>query len=321
MSLQLDLYKKLYLCRAAEDGIIKHYGEDEMRTAMHMSYGQEIIPVGVCHALSDEDQVFGTHRSHALYLAKSGNLVKFFSEMYGKTTGIVNGKAGSMHLSDPSKGFLGASSIVASTIPVSIGSAFANKYKKNGCISVPFFGDGATNEGDFWESINIATALKLPVLFILEDNGLSVHTTKSGRQGYKDILSVMRKFDFCSVNDIDTIERPDVEQVYFATKEAKERILNTGKPAFMRIIVERELEHVGIKSDYEIGYRKKPEEYMNAVDFYRLVMISKSTGSDSVFLNLLNAERGINLRIEEAIQIAKTAPFSDTDELYRGVFA
>ena len=141
LNLNLELYKKLYLIRRAEERIRQHYMEDEMKTPMHMSMGEEAIAVGVCHALKAEDQVFGSYRSHAIYLAKTQNTDDFFAEMYGKDTALLKGKGGSMHMCAPDSGFMGTSAIVASIIPVAVGAAFANKQKGNGKLVAVFFGD------------------------------------------------------------------------------------------------------------------------------------------------------------------------------------
>ena len=114
--------------------IQKHYAEDEMKTPMHMSMGEEAIVVGVLEAVGKKSQVFGTYRTHALYLARTMETDRFFAEMYGKETGVSRGKAGSMHLSEPEAGMMMASAVVGTTIPVAVGAAFANAYQKNGKI-------------------------------------------------------------------------------------------------------------------------------------------------------------------------------------------
>ena len=129
--LNLALYKKLYLIRKSEEEICDRYMQDEMKTPMHMSMGEEAIVSGICHALSQQDRVLGTYRTHALYLAKTGETDQFFAEMYGKSTGMIRGKGGSMHLIAPDAGLISTSAIVATGIPVGVGASFANKVKKN----------------------------------------------------------------------------------------------------------------------------------------------------------------------------------------------
>ena len=144
-------------------------------------------PSGACAALRPEDMVFGSYRSHAFYLAKGGDLRQMFAELYGKATGCCGGKAGSMHLAAPEVGFMGASAIVASTIPHAVGAALAAKRRRTGQVIVTVFGDGATEEGVYHESLNFAALHRLPVLFLCENNGLAVHSKITARQSY-DIL-------------------------------------------------------------------------------------------------------------------------------------
>ncbi|MFZ2446833.1 MAG: thiamine pyrophosphate-dependent dehydrogenase E1 component subunit alpha, partial [Syntrophobacteraceae bacterium] len=214
--LNTALYRKLYLIRAAEDSIRKNYRTDAMKTPMHMSSGEEAICAGVCQALESSDQVLGTYRSHGLYLAKTGETDHFFAEMYGKSTGMAKGKGGSMHLTSPGDGLICTSAIVATTIPVAVGAAFANKSQNNGRLVVVFFGDGAIDEGVFWESLNSACAMKLPVLFVCEDNGYAVHSPVVERHGYDSIADVASKFH-CSVF---CTESTDAEAIYGVTREA-----------------------------------------------------------------------------------------------------
>src|SRR5688572_26468160 len=157
----VEIYKTLYLIRKSEELIIKHYKEDEMKTPMHMSMGEEAIVVGIVAALQKKDQAFGAYRSHALYLAKTGDVDGFFGELYGKVTGIAHGKAGSMHLAYPARNMMLTSAVVGTTIPVAVGAALANQIQKKQRVVAAFFGDGALDEGVFWESLNFACLKKL----------------------------------------------------------------------------------------------------------------------------------------------------------------
>ena len=163
MNIELEFYKKMYLIRACEEAIMSEYNNDGMKTPMHMSMGSEHISSAVCLALGDRAQVFSSYRSHAPFLARTEDTDQFFLEMYGCKESVLGGRGGSMHLCYPEKGFIMSSAIVASQISVACGYAWANKQKKNDKIVVVFFGDGATEEGAFWESLNIAGLYKLPM--------------------------------------------------------------------------------------------------------------------------------------------------------------
>ncbi|MFC1943178.1 thiamine pyrophosphate-dependent dehydrogenase E1 component subunit alpha [Chloroflexota bacterium] len=315
--LNLDLYKKLYLARRAEEKICEHYMEDEMKTPMHMSMGEEAIAVGICHALKAEDQVFATYRSHAIYLAKTQDTNDFFAEMYGKDTALLKGKGGSMHMCAPESGFMGTSAIVASIISVAVGAAFANKQKDNGRLTTVFFGDGATNEGTFWESLNVACLMKLPILFVCEDNGLAVHTATSKRQGYGSITDIVSKFN-CNVLEENTT---DVEVIYELTGQAIKLIKTNQMPCFMYLRYYRYLEHVGVNEDFDGGYRSREEfeEWYkkDPVNLQRKKLLQQGIEEGEI----INIEREINAQIENSIRMAKEAPFAEVGELYKGVFA
>ncbi len=317
LRLNLELYKKLYLARRAEEKIREHYMEDEMRTPMHMSMGEEAIAVGVCHALKAEDQVFGSYRSHAIYLAKTQKIDDFFAEMYGKATAFLKGKGGSMHMCAPESGFMGTSAIVASIIPVAVGAAFANKQRGNGKLVTVFFGDGAMDEGAFWESLNVACLMKLPVLFVCEDNGLAVHTPISKRQGYASIAGIVSKFN-CNVLEENTT---DAEVIYKLTCRAIKSIKTTQIPYFMCLRYYRYLEHVGVNEDFDAGYRSRREfeewYQKDPVSSQREKIILKYGISEE---ELIGIEREIDNQIENSMRLAKEAPFAEVSELHKGVF-
>jgi acetoin:2,6-dichlorophenolindophenol oxidoreductase subunit alpha len=315
--LNLELYRKLYLIRRAEEKICELYPEDDMKTPMHMSMGEEAIAVGILQALKTKDQVFGTYRSHAIYLAKTQNTDDFFAELYGKDTALLKGKGGSMHMCAPCFGFMGTSAIVASIIPVAVGAAFANKQKKNNKIVAVFFGDGALDEGTFWESFNVACLMKLPILFICEDNELAVHTHTSKRQGYSSITNIVSNFN-CNVLKENTT---DTEVIYELTLKAIKLIKTTQMPCFLYLKYYRYLEHVGINKDFDAGYRSKRkfvEWYKkDPVKLQRKKILRRGIKEEYV----VKIEKRIDSQIRNSIRLAKEAPFSESCELYRDVFA
>jgi len=316
LELNLKLYKSLYLIRRAEIEIREYYFEDEMKTPMHMSMGEEAIVTGVCQALNDKDQVLGTYRSHALYLAKVSETDKFFAEMYGKKTGMAKGKAGSMHLSAPEMGFMSSSAIVASIIPAAVGVAFANKIKKNNKITAVFFGDGAIDEGDFWESLNAACLWGIPILFVCEDNGFAVHTSADKRHGYKSITDITSKFN-CNVFEE---KSTDVEVIYKLTKKAIRLMKKNKKPCFLHLKYYRYLEHVGVNEDFNAGYRSKKEfekwYKKDPVILERKKLLKLGVREKAI----KRIEDRIDSKIKRSIKLAKIAPFSKASELYQDVF-
>ena len=315
--LNLELYKKVYLIRKAEEKIQEHYMEDEMKTPMHMSMGEEAIVAGVCQALNAEDQTFGTYRSHGIYLAKTGETDRFFAELYGKETGMAKGKAGSMHLSAPDSNLLGTSAVVATTIPVAVGASFVNKRKNNGRLVAVFFGDGALDEGAFWESLNFACLKELPIIFICEDNGLAIHSPASDRQGYKSISDIVSKFK-CNVFKEETT---DPQVIYKLTCNAIQLQRNTHKPCFLHLKYYRYLEHVGINQDFKFGYRSE-EEFkrwyeVDPVNLQRKKLLENAYSEKEI----KKLERKIDKQIDNSVKSAQKAPFPDGSELFKGVYA
>lgn len=312
----LKLYKKLYLIRSAEKAIQKYYAEDDMKTPMHMSMGSEAIAVGVCAALKVTDQVFSTYRSHALYLTKTVDAYTFFAEMYGKTTSLQRGKGGSMHLCAPDAGFMGTAAIVGGILPVAVGAAFANKFQQNDKVVAVFFGDGAADEGAFWESFNVACLMHLPILFVCEDNNLAVHTSKDKRRGYSSLTSVISNFN-CNVFQSNST---DVEVIYNIACSAIQRMRCSERPSFLCLEYYRYLEHVGVAEDYSDGYRSIEElekwKEVDPIDLQRGKLLQEGLSEEAI----IEREQAIDSYIESSISLAKKAPFPDKAELYEGVF-
>lgn len=314
--LNIELYRGLFLIREAEGAIRKDYHQDVMKTPMHMSTGEEAICVGVCRALAVSDQVLGTYRSHGLYLAKTGETDRFFAEMYGKATGMAKGKGGSMHLTAPADGLICTSAIVATTIPVAIGAAFANKCQGNDKVVAAFFGDGAVDEGAFWESLNSACAMKLPVLFVCEDNGYAVHSPKAQRHGYQSITDVATQFD-CDVFAADTT---DAEQIFEISRQALASIRANSRPAFVYLKYYRYLEHVGINEDFDQKYRSRTEfepwAKMDPVKLGREKLQEWLAVADIAAL-----EDTIRAQVAHSVRKAVEASYASGAELYEDVLA
>ena len=182
---QTDLQKAFYetlRIRRVEERIAQLYSRQEMRCPVHLSIGQEAVPVGISAHLNPTDYVMGGHRSHAHYLAQGGNLKAMMAELHGKRTGCTAGKGGSMHLIDLEAGFLGATPIVASVIPIATGTALSIQMRKTRQVAVVYFGDGSIEEGIFHESLNFAALKQLPIVYVCENNGYSVYSPMEVRQ-------------------------------------------------------------------------------------------------------------------------------------------
>jgi pyruvate dehydrogenase E1 component alpha subunit len=221
-----------------------------------------------------------------------------------------------MHLSAPEVGFIASSAVVSSIIPVALGAAHAAKMKGEDRVAAVFFGDGATEEGVFWESANFASLMGLPVLFVCEDNGLAIHALRGNRQAYQ-INEAVAAFGLRVFESRTT----DPEEIRTLTLEALAHMRASGKPAFLHLHYHRYLEHVGINEDYCFGYRCKED----AADWYAVDPVARQRGK-LLSLGLAEAEiagleQSILSRIEGCVERARKAPFAPVCALHEDVFA
>lgn len=315
--IQKKLYASMYLIRTTEEAIRKEYHNDEMKTPTHLCIGAEAIHSGVINALRLEDRVLCTYRSHGVYLAKTGETDKFFAELYGRSGGMARGKAGSMHLSSPEHGFMGASAVVGTPIPVAVGCALANSMKENNTMVAVFFGDGAIDEGAFWESLNFACLKKLPILFVCEDNDLAIHTKRIERHGYKSIANIVSQFE-CNVLES---KSTDVDTIYRLATQAIERNRQNQKPVFLYLQYYRYFEHVGVNYDFQFGYRQESEfqEWLkrDPVILQRKKLIELGIEETEIH----SIEKSIEKQICDSMEKAKQSPFPPDAALFEEVLA
>ena len=309
------LYKCVYLIRQAEEKVRELYPSDVMKTPVHLSLGEEAIVAGVVAALSSSDLVFGTYRSHALYLAKGGELDQFFGELYGVQCGVAGGKAGSMHLSAPDVGFLASSAVVASIIPVAMGAAFAARYRQSDQIAAVFFGDGATEEGAFWETLNFATLKQLPLLMVCEDNGLAIHAHINDRQSYS-IADAAKAF----TPNVISAQTTDAEEIHHLTRTAVRQIHAGNGPWLLHLRYHRYLEHVGIHEDYTAGYRSREEAChwhdLDPVSLLRCRLLDQGMNEET----LTEMEREVDLSIAASVARVGCSNLPSAEELDKDVY-
>jgi TPP-dependent pyruvate/acetoin dehydrogenase alpha subunit len=311
------LYDMLRI-RLVEEGIAALYPEQEIRCPVHLCIGQEAIPVGVCANLLKDDIVMGNHRSHGHYLAKGGDLNAMMAEIYGKATGCSKGMGGSMHLIDLSVNFLGTTPIVASIIPVAVGTAFASWLNNENLVTVIFLGRGATEEGVFTESLNFAALKKLPIIFISEDNFFSVYSPLSERQpSERDNVAIAKGFGIpgCRGNG------NNIQSVYELAQTAVNHVREGQGPYFLELETYRWREHCGPNYDNDLGYRSETD-YLQwkkrcPVETFEGLLIEKE---------LLNRDQVDQMRkvilqeFEEAIDFAKTSPFPNPEEISNNLY-
>ncbi|MFT5207352.1 MAG: TPP-dependent pyruvate/acetoin dehydrogenase alpha subunit [Candidatus Omnitrophota bacterium] len=313
----LDIYEDVFKIRTCEELIRREYPNDLIKTPVHLSHGQEGIVAGVLHALPQDTDVYGTYRSHGIYISKTKDMDGFFAEMYGKVTGGAKGKSGSMHLSKPKSQLIFTSAVVATTIPLAAGTAFRHQYKDSETLVAVFFGDGAVEEGVFWETINFACLKKLRILFICEDNGLAIHTPNTERRGYKSMQEALSGFDIL----LGSANGCDPKSVLDSTRTLLEQMNAENRPGFLHATYHRQLQHVGIHEDYDYGYRDKPsdEQYAKLDPVIRALNWVRSLGVGEDALERIRDQ--VLAQAEVSIKKASQDDFPDTKELLTDVYS
>jgi pyruvate dehydrogenase E1 component alpha subunit len=215
----LLMYERMLKIRHFEDRVKDLFAAGEIPGNVHLYLGQEAVAVGACAPLNDDDYITSTHRGHGHIIAKGGDLSLMMAELYGKATGYNKGKGGSMHIADPRLGILGANGIVGAGLPIATGAGLSAKLRKSGQVAVCFFGDGASNQGTFHESINIAAAFDLPVVYVCENNLYAVGTRQRDVRKVEDIADRGVGYAIPGL----AVDGNDVIAVYEACKEATDR--------------------------------------------------------------------------------------------------
>ncbi|HAJ36440.1 MAG TPA: pyruvate dehydrogenase (acetyl-transferring) E1 component subunit alpha, partial [Chloroflexi bacterium] len=215
----LDIYTRILRIRRFEEEVGKLFAQGQLPGFVHLYIGEEAVGAGVCAALRDDDYIVSTHRGHGHVLAKGGDMQRMMAELFGKRDGYCKGKGGSMHIADFSIGMLGACGIVGGGIPVAVGAALSAKTRGTDQVAVTFFGDGAANEGSFHESLNLASALKLPVIFVCENNQYGEFTPATSAMNIKDIALRAQGYGIPGV----IVDGTDAIAMYEAAQEAVAR--------------------------------------------------------------------------------------------------
>lgn len=314
----IELYACMQRIRLVEEAISTRYVEQEMRCPVHLSIGQEAAAAGVCLALETRDKVFSTHRSHAHYLSKGGDLRKMLAEIYGKATGCIGGRGGSMHIMDLDVNMVASIPIVGSCIPLAVGSALADSLDGRDDVSIAYLGDASVEEGVFHESANFAKLRNLPVLFVCENNLYSVYTQLHERQPDRPITSLAEAHGIPTYH----CDGNDVEEVYRSTLNALKNARSNKGPSFLLLDTYRWLEHCGPNFDNDIGYRTEAEfriwKNRDPVILYKKNLLKKG---------ILTEEGNVELKCEiqkeitAAFDFAKNSPYPDHSTAINHVYA
>jgi TPP-dependent pyruvate/acetoin dehydrogenase alpha subunit len=305
------MYSNIRRIRRAEETVAKIYPSDKIKSPVHLAIGHEAIHVGICHNLTKEDAVFGYYRSHSLYLAKGGSLDAMMAELFGKIDGCARGWGGSMHLVDTEHNIMSTTAIVASSIPNAVGYAYALKLQNKNQIVVSFFGDGATEEGVFSESLNFAALHKLPILFVCENNELAIHTKRNQRQAVLDIGSRVQANGVPAT----VIENYNIDDICNVSAGLINLVRARQGPQFLEISTSRWLEHVGPNEDFKLGYRSKDEvqPWQEKDEMERLGSLLDTELRQTI-------DQAIEDEINYAVEFAEASAFPQKQELLKYVY-
>jgi acetoin:2,6-dichlorophenolindophenol oxidoreductase subunit alpha len=307
----LRAYRQMKTIREFEERLHIEIQTGEIPGFTHLYSGQEAVAVGVCELLSDQDYIVSTHRGHGHCIAKGCDVVGMMKEIYGRRDGLCKGKGGSMHIADFDKGMLGANGIVGGGPPIAVGAAIACRNRGDGTVSVAFGGDGSANQGTVFEALNLAVVLKVPALFIFENNGYSEHTGADYAVGSKDIAGRCRGFGMPA----ETCDGADFFAVYEAAGRIVERARKGGGPAALEPRITRFFGH--FEGDPQ-NYRAKDEvkrqrEDMDCLKNFR-ARVTAEGWLDAAALDAIDTE--VLALIDRAVAEAKASlPPADADLL------
>jgi pyruvate dehydrogenase E1 component alpha subunit len=315
--LKKQLYQKMLLIRRFEEKIRQVYSDQDMKTPVHLCIGQEAIASGVCINLKKTDYLVTNHRGHGHCLAKGTSPLSLLAEYYGRITGCCRGKGGSMHPVDPENGILGTSAIVGGGIPIAVGAALASKMKSDGRLTAVFFGDGASEEGSFHESLNFASLKRLPIIFICENNNYATNSNIKSRQPDVDIV---KKAQGYGINGI-SVDGNNVMDVYNAAKAAIQKIKNNEGPSLIECKTYRWFGHVGPDYDHDKGLRDEAELKV-WLEKCPLKTFTDHLLKENIFTSQQINEMDIEMEksLNESVINAKAQPYPEVSELYKDLF-
>ncbi|MCS6908031.1 MAG: thiamine pyrophosphate-dependent dehydrogenase E1 component subunit alpha [Anaerolineales bacterium] len=315
-SLLIEMYRRMLTIRFFEEAVFEVYRRGWMPGLAHLSDGQEATPVGVCMALRPDDTITSTHRGHGHIIAKGGQVEPMMAEVMGKVTGYCRGKGGEMHIADVSLGILGANGIVGGGLGIAAGSAFTAKREGKGRVSVAFFGDGAANQGLWYETANIAVLWKLPLIYVCENNQYTEFTHWKKLTAGEGLAVRARAMGMPGIE----VDGNDVVAVYQAARELVERARRGEGPATLVChTIRYGGHHVG---DPGTAYRTKEEmeEWRKKDPIERCERLLLETGILSP--QAIEANRNeIYERVQKAVEQARQDPFPPVEEVYEHVYA
>jgi len=317
VDLLIKQLRDMLVIRYAEEYIGDMVTAGKVRCPAHLGIGEEAVAVGVSTHLRPSDRVFGAHRSHSHYLALGGDVRSLFAEVMGYVTGCSRGMGGSMHLYGPQVGFLGSVPIVGASVPIAVGAALAARMDGQGDIAVSYFGDGAVEEGSVQESLNLASTMRLPILFVCENNLFASHMYIGLRQP-NDVTA-----RFAQAHHIPTavVDGNDVVAITQAAGEMIQRARQGEGPAFLEAVTYRWRGHVGPREDIDVGVKRGQDLALwKGRDPVRRLAAALETAGSLSSGQFAALQRDVRQMIEVAWAQAERDPFPSPAALLDWVF-
>ena len=311
----LTLYNKMVQIRQFEEKLLELFSTRLMPGTMHQYNGQEAVAVGVCAHLDKDDYITSTHRGHGHCIAKGADLNAVMAEMFAKTTGCCKAMGGSMHIADFNVGMLGPNGIVAAGIPIAVGAGLSSQYQDNGRVCVPFFGDGAVNEGAFHEAVNLAAVWKLPVVFVCENNQYGFSTPVEETMAIEDISCRAAGYGIPGA----TVDGMDVLKVYDVAGEAVQRARRGDGPTLLEFKTYRYRGHSRFEDP---SYRTK-EEVATWQERDPIVMFSEYLQEEVKIPQeqLDQIDNEVTALMDRAVEFAEQSPDPQPQDYQQYIFA
>jgi len=312
----LEMQRRMLRIRLFDEQASKMVRRGQIPGTVHTSIGQEAQVVGACMALTPQDKIAGNHRSHGHPIGKGSALKPLMAELVGKATGVCKGKGGSMHLADYSVGSLGESGITGSSIPIAGGAALSAQILGEDRVSLSFFGDGAANQGVLYESMNLSSAWKLPVIFLCENNHYALstpaHTVTGGR--------IWKRAEGFGMPGVLVEDGQDVLAVHAAVSEAAARARRGEGPSLIEVMTYRFRGHAeGLKLTFDDRQTEELERWKSRdpIKLFRARLIERGF-ADEAAMDALEAE--VVREVEDAVKFAQESPYPELSVAYQDLY-
>ena len=308
-------YEKMQLLRKFEDKAGQLYGQQKIKGFCHLYIGQEACALGAISALREGDKYITAYRDHGLPLALGTSANAVMAELFAKETGCSKGKGGSMHIFDREKGFYGGHGIVGGQIPLGAGIAFAEMYNNTGNLCVCYMGDGAVRQGAFHEALNMAMLWKLPVIFVIENNGYAMGTSVKRSSNVTDLYTLGESYDMPAA----PVDAMSVEAVHTAVEEAADRARRGDGPTLLEF---RTYRYKGHSMSDPAKYRTKEElEEYKSKDPIELVRATILNNKYATEADLEEIDKNIKVVVDASVKFAEESAFPSPEEAFRDVYA